>query len=134
LSWSTDLSRGGSLPERPEASLFFRSIPPDEAAMTMRSETKTSARGIGVLEEEVDSSPTPNGNRRNAPAADGSWSKQVTTPEERRALIARSAYLKAERRGFQSSPEPDWLEAEAEFNALPVGSGSPDQRPEQVDR
>jgi hypothetical protein len=39
------------------------------------------------------------------------------TPEERRRLIAQSAYLNAERHGFQNSPEQNWLEAEAELDA-----------------
>jgi Protein of unknown function (DUF2934) len=41
------------------------------------------------------------------------------TPDERRALIAESAYLRAERRGFAPGNEAeDWLAAEAEIDAL----------------
>jgi hypothetical protein len=41
------------------------------------------------------------------------------TPEARRALIAESAYLRAERRGFAPGHETeDWLAAEAEIDAL----------------
>jgi hypothetical protein len=40
---------------------------------------------------------------------------RAPTPEERRRLIAESAYLKAEQHGFQGNPEQDWLEAEAEL-------------------
>lgn len=41
------------------------------------------------------------------------------TPEARRALIAENAYLRAERRGFEPGHEDeDWLEAEAEVDAL----------------
>jgi hypothetical protein len=90
-------------------------------------------RGIGAL-KEADASTAPHRNPTNAPAAESSRSGRVTTPEERRTLIAQSAYLKAERRRFQSNPEQDWLEAEAEFDALPVGAGSPDERPKQVNR
>jgi hypothetical protein len=100
----------------------------------MRSETKTPARGAGAPKETTDSLSGSHGNRKNAPAAERSGSGQITTPEERRTLIAQLAYLKAERRGFQSNPQQDWLEAEAEFETLPVGSGSPDERPDQVDR
>ena len=41
------------------------------------------------------------------------------TPEARRALIAETAYLRAERRGFAPGQETeDWLAAEAEVDAL----------------
>jgi len=41
------------------------------------------------------------------------------TPEARRVLIAESAYLRAERRGFAPGYEAeDWLAAEAEVDAL----------------
>ena len=41
------------------------------------------------------------------------------TPEARRALIAETAYLRAERRGFTPGQETDdWLAAEAEVDAL----------------
>jgi Protein of unknown function (DUF2934) len=41
------------------------------------------------------------------------------TPEARRAMIAESAYLRAERRGFVPGLEAeDWLAAEAEVDAL----------------
>jgi len=48
------------------------------------------------------------------------------TPEARRALIAESAYLRAERRGFAPGHETeDWLAAEAEVNVLLKEGGSP---------
>ena len=49
------------------------------------------------------------------------------TPEARRALIAETAYLRAERRGFEPGQETeDWLAAEAEVDALlKVEQGSP---------
>ena len=41
------------------------------------------------------------------------------TPEARHALIAETAYLRAERRGFAPGQETDdWLAAEAEVDAL----------------
>jgi hypothetical protein len=41
------------------------------------------------------------------------------TPEARRALVAETAYLRAERRGFAPGHETeDWLAAEAEVDAL----------------
>lgn len=41
------------------------------------------------------------------------------TPEARRQLIAESAYLRAERRGFEPGHDvEDWLAAEAEVDAL----------------
>jgi Protein of unknown function (DUF2934) len=49
------------------------------------------------------------------------------TVEARRALIAETAYLRAERRGFGPGHEvEDWLAAEAEVDALlRVDQGSP---------
>jgi hypothetical protein len=41
------------------------------------------------------------------------------TPEARRTLIAETAYLRAERRGFEPGHETeDWLAAETEVDAL----------------
>jgi len=41
------------------------------------------------------------------------------TAEQRRALIAECAYLRAEQRGFQDGdPVSDWLESEREVDSL----------------
>jgi hypothetical protein len=54
--------------------------------------------------------------RKSAAAAPA---RTKLTPEARRALIAQSAYLRAERRGFAPGQEvEDWLAAEAEVDAL----------------
>jgi hypothetical protein len=43
----------------------------------------------------------------------------VVTAEYRRAMIAESAYLRAERRGFQGGdPVADWLESEKEVDRM----------------
>jgi hypothetical protein len=40
--------------------------------------------------------------------------------EERHALIAKAAYMRAKRRGFEAGHElEDWLAAEAEINSSP---------------
>jgi hypothetical protein len=45
--------------------------------------------------------------------------RTAVSAEARRALIAQSAYLRAERRGFAPGHETeDWLAAEAEVDAL----------------
>jgi len=45
----------------------------------------------------------------------------VTAPEARQQLIAESAFLKAERRGFEGGdPVEDWLEAEREVDSSPT--------------
>jgi hypothetical protein len=45
--------------------------------------------------------------------------RQGITLEERQRLIAESAYLRAERRGFQGGdPREDWIAAEAEIDAM----------------
>ena len=46
------------------------------------------------------------------------------TPEERRQLIAETAYFLAERRGFAEGGEmDDWLQAEAEIDRRLGGEG-----------
>jgi hypothetical protein len=49
--------------------------------------------------------------------------------EDRRAMIAEAAYLRAERRGFAPGQEAeDWLAAEIEVDALlRIGPGGPAQ-------
>jgi hypothetical protein len=43
----------------------------------------------------------------------------MISAEERRAMIAECAYLRAERRGFTTGdPIGDWLESEKEVDAL----------------
>lgn len=50
----------------------------------------------------------------------------VVSPDDRRRLISHAAYLRAERRGFAPGSElADWLEAEAEVDAL-LGSREAD--------
>jgi Protein of unknown function (DUF2934) len=79
---------------------------------------------------------TPASRRAPAPAAAARSRKSLAeraprlqlTPEARRALIAETAYLRAERRGFTPGHETeDWVAAEAEVDALlkVEGGGSP---------
>ncbi|MBZ5640828.1 MAG: DUF2934 domain-containing protein [Acidobacteriia bacterium] len=50
---------------------------------------------------------------------DGIASLSTIPQNQRRKLIAEAAYLKAERRGFRGgTPERDWLDAEAEVDAI----------------
>ena len=69
--------------------------------------------------------------RTAAPKASESAASKGTTVSEdaRRAMIAQSAYLRAERRGFTPGyEEEDWLAAEAEVDALLKAShGGPPQ-------
>ena len=63
-------------------------------------------------------------------AAEPAASTGITVSEgARRAMIAQAAYLRAERRGFAPGGEAeDWLEAEAEVDALlRAGNGRPPQ-------
>ena len=72
--------------------------PADPAAVTDGGTTRRPARS------------------RKAPLAPP---RTTLTPEARHALIAETAYLRAERRGFASGHETDdWLAAEAEVDAL----------------
>ena len=52
----------------------------------------------------------------------------AVTEDERRGMIALSAYLRGERRGFAPGGEAeDWLAAEEEIDALLSGGHSPAQ-------
>jgi len=55
--------------------------------------------------------------------------RAAVSVEDRRAMIAEAAYLRAERRGFVPGHETeDWLAAEVEVDALlKVGPGGPAQ-------
>ena len=39
-------------------------------------------------------------------------------PQELQSMIAEAAYYRAQSHAFQSNPEQDWFEAEAEINQL----------------
>jgi hypothetical protein len=61
-------------------------------------------------------SPTP---RVRKPPAKGPPARVTISEDVRRGMIAESAYLRAERRGFAPGyEEEDWLAAEAEVDAL----------------
>lgn len=42
----------------------------------------------------------------------------IMDSEKQREIIAREAYLRAEKRGFNGDPVQDWLEAEAEVSEM----------------
>jgi len=63
---------------------------------------------------------------RKSPLEGAAPPRLKVTAEARRKLIAESAYLRAERRGFAPGRETeDWLAAEAEVDALLKGGSSP---------
>ncbi|MHB0986062.1 MAG: DUF2934 domain-containing protein [Sulfuricella sp.] len=47
-----------------------------------------------------------------------SGSKPVFTPEQRYLMVAEAAYYRSERQGFTGDPVQNWVEAEAEIEAL----------------
>jgi hypothetical protein len=55
--------------------------------------------------------------------------RAAVSTDDRRAMIAEAAYLRAERRGFAPGHETeDWLAAEVEVDALlKIGHGGPAQ-------
>ncbi|MCA1973690.1 MAG: DUF2934 domain-containing protein [Caenispirillum sp.] len=64
----------------------------------------------------------------SAPARSRARPQKAATvdPAERQRLIAEAAYFKAERRGFAAGGElADWIEAEAEIDALLGGAAPP---------
>jgi len=76
-----------------------------------------------MAREKSPTSPTP---KKRAPrktpiaiAVETAIPAPFTGPEQRAALIAESAYYRAEKRGFDPGHETeDWLAAEAEVDAL----------------
>lgn len=53
---------------------------------------------------------------------------QAPAPEQRYFMITEAAYYRAERRGFHGGdPVADWLEAEAEIEAMLRGASEPDK-------
>ena len=44
--------------------------------------------------------------------------KPVFTPEQRYLMVAEAAYYRSERQGFMGDPVQNWVEAEAEIEAL----------------
>jgi hypothetical protein len=73
----------------------------------------------------VETSPSSESRTRSVPAAGNRPASAKPTArarvsvEDRRAMIAEAAYLRAERRGFTpGKEEEDWLAAEEEVDAL----------------
>jgi hypothetical protein len=81
-------------------------------------------RGAAPLTQAAPRSAAASRSRRRLAAAPD---PAVQPPEDdaRRALIAQAAYFRAERRGFAAGHEErDWLEAEAEVDAM-LASAAP---------
>jgi hypothetical protein len=96
---------------------------PKEEPMANRRSPDTSKRAAPTPAQTATRRP-PARTVPSVPAAP----RVAVTREARRALIAESAYLRAERRGFAPGHEAeDWLAAEAEVDALLKAShgGSP---------
>ena len=52
-------------------------------------------------------------------AAQPAPARRVVSPEERARMVAEAAYFRAQRRGFgNGDPARDWVEAEAEIDAM----------------
>jgi hypothetical protein len=109
-----------------------RSNPPRRTAAAVPVETDVTAGGTSSAPTET---PAP---RRRTSAAKGRTSATKVEPassarplavpaETRREMIAKAAYLRAERRGFVPGfEEDDWLTAEKEVDALlSAGQGIP---------
>ncbi len=76
---------------------------------------ETSARKPAAPAQDSSREPAPSARSRKQPGSEPT----AISAEERRALIAQAAYFRAEKRGFApGGEERDWLEAEAEVDAL----------------
>ena len=90
-----------------------------EVAEEMELEKKTATRKTAASRKKTVSSAAKVATPKKSTAGKSASSRKSITPEERHELIEASAYLKAERRGFQGgNPVNDWLEAEAEIDAM----------------
>ena len=95
---------------------------PSESSSSSKSRTKPAATPEpvtvppAVTAAEAPKTPA----RKAAPRAKRTVAARPTvTPDMRRGMIAESAYLRAERRGFAPGHEDeDWLAAEAEVDQL----------------
>jgi Protein of unknown function (DUF2934) len=90
------------------------------AALNARKEEPMATRRLpdasNPAEPAADAVRGPVRTRKSAAAVPA---RVQVTPEARHALIAQSAYLRAERRGFTPGQEvEDWLAAEAEVDTL----------------
>jgi hypothetical protein len=112
-------------------------VPPTKAPKKS-SEVKTASAGAAATAADVAKTATPSAGdapsgggvaSSRAPAKGGAKpkatkstatsAKMQVSEDTRRAMIAESAYLRAERRGFASGGEvEDWIAAEQEVNAL----------------
>jgi hypothetical protein len=89
---------------------------PEASGKSARPATKTAS---GTTARAKSRPPAPaSGRTRARPQKAG-----AVDPAERQRLIAEAAYFKAERRGFAGGGElADWIEAEAEIDALLSGA------------
>ncbi len=88
----------------------------------MESERKIPTKKTGAPRTKATSPAAQTRTQKKAPAAKSGRPRNGIPPEERHRLIAKSAYLKAERRGFQGGdPHQDWIAAEAEIDAMLMG-------------
>ena len=101
--------------------------PTESSPPRKRVARKKPGPSAGAKQKAASGKPTA---RKKAPARRTSSPKKATTrvkavasrsisAEERVRMISEAAYYRAEERGFQGGdPEQDWLDAEAEVDAL----------------
>ncbi|MBZ0142709.1 MAG: DUF2934 domain-containing protein [Rhodocyclaceae bacterium] len=88
--------------------------------MPTRSTTKTAKPAVKTAAGKAVAKPP-----RAAPSRPRAKKAGAVSREERWRLIAEAAYFKAEQRGFAGGGElDDWIEAEAEIDALLNSRGS----------
>lgn len=91
-----------------------------KSAKTAAARGAKKAAEVVVAPDMAAATESPSPARRKAPARKKTATPAIS-PEERIRLIAEAAYYRAEKRGFggdQAQCERDWLEAEAEVDAL----------------
>ncbi len=91
----------------------------EKAAATLKAAVKKPAAGKTAAAKTVTSAAKKSTVAAKKPAAKrASSAKPVFTPEQRYLMVAEAAYYRSERQGFMGDPVQNWVEAEAEIEAL----------------
>lgn len=92
-----------------------RTAPATPASKTVATSTPAPAAAAPAPAAAAPQSRRPSTGTKETPAGQ----RARVSPEVRRGMIAESAYLRAERRGFVAGfEEEDWIAAEREVDAL----------------
>lgn len=102
----------------PRRSASRKAAPQTRSSGPTKRAARVSKKSSSVAEKPQQRRKTRGAARGEATPSRATRPRTIST-EERQRLIAETAYLKAERRGFKGNdPRRDWFEAEAEVDAM----------------